>query len=386
VVICFDCSRELKTVFEALLEGGKYKEVGQILSAALEKRLVAYAGLRQTAKGASREESSVPAQPPTPSKASGRSRSRHAHRGVPPRTTLGSIEIPPLFRLEGLSRVTPEVADPPAEEVETGQAVPLNKWVFGQYNKLLPAKATCRALAHLLTETPSGVPLEKALRVIPEEAWLLGDTLAEYDHRFGSVRDDRLATAFPVSKQRGADSCARYASQFVASVNERGQLSGLPYALKFLNRVSGPNLPLRLTEAGWRFATLLNPVLDGPPQSPQGKFSEEEIRFLLEHVKQNVPPEDFAYRAISTAIRSAGEQATPRHLDTALAAYVPDDVRGKVSRAFLASQRSGAISRMVDLDLIRRKREAVHVFYQLTPRGTGYADQRPDVIEGLVPA
>ena len=52
--------------------------------------------------------------------------------------------------------------------------------------------------------------------------------------------------------------------------------------------------------------------------------------------------------------------------------YLSEDRASDLSQSFLASQRSGAVSRMSDLGLIERRREGVRVFYAVTDDGRAF--------------
>jgi hypothetical protein len=52
-----------------------------------------------------------------------------------------------------------------------------------------------------------------------------------------------------------------------------------------------------------------------------------------------------------------------------------EDRAGDLSQSFLASQRSGAVSRMSDLGLIERRREGVRVFYAATEDGVVFLER-----------
>ena len=236
----------------------------------------------------------------------------------------------------------------------------MDRWVFGQYNKLLPAKASCRALTRLLRDKPDGIDISDASWQIADEAWALGDVLAAWDEYYGSDRDAALATAFP----RGSDGRRRYASQFVATITKDGQISGLLNDLKLINRVKDTEPRVSLTEAGWKFAAMSNPVLDAAGDKPTRKFSEEETEFLFDHITRNVPIENFAYRAILKAINNGADN--PDKIDATLAKYVSSDAQHKLTKSFLSTQRSGAISRMADLGLVARARDGVKVSYLIT--------------------
>jgi hypothetical protein len=200
----------------------------------------------------------------------------------------------------------------------------------------------------------------------------LGEFLVNRDQQQKTDRDDALATAFPTPGEAADKGRQRYAHQFVASVNANGQLSGLPFDLKLINYVRHRDPKLQLTEVGWQFAQMRNPILDGSQTKPIQRLSAEEVTFLLDHIARFVPAEDFAYRTILAAIAS-GED-TPQRLDTALQRYVSSD--RKLTSSFLASQRSGAISRMTDLELVARVRDGVRVSYVVTPNGKRYTQRQ----------
>jgi hypothetical protein len=298
--------------------------------------------------------------------------------GNKPRRTSGlnsdvsTLQIPGIFRLANLRDSPPNFAKMPSDVWIKGQEVPLDRWLFGQYNRLLPAKVSCRALAHLLQEKPTGVELGAAAEMIAEQATILGDYLRLHDEENDIGRDDLLSTAFPISGQGSEKSRQRYATQFVGSVNSEGQLSGLLVDLKLVNLI-GRKTYISLTETGWHFATIENPVLDDVQSVPTQKFGQKEIEFLIDHIVRNVPAEDYAYRAILSAITDGAD--TPDTINTALQTSIPIDSGSSLSNSFLSTQRSGAISRMTDLGLVKRVRDGVRVKYLITELGKRYAQR-----------
>jgi hypothetical protein len=132
-------------------------------------------------------------------------------------------------------------------------------------------------------------------------------------------------------------------------------------------------MKLLLTKAGYDFAMLQNPVLDGPQEEVAGKFSAAEVEFLLLHIGEAVPEEAFAYRAIMEAVKEGKD--TPEKLDNALKRYIPKGRQPALTQSFLSSQRSGAVSRMADLGLIERQREGQRVTYVITEAGQNYLQQ-----------
>jgi hypothetical protein len=283
------------------------------------------------------------------------------------------IVIPQFFLIDSIEQTPPAFASLPNDVWAKGQEVPLDRWIFGQYNKILPAKANCRALASLLQGDPKGVPLKETAFRIAEEAAILGNFLVHRDELTGMGRDDAFSTAFPSTVVNGEKGRLRYANHFVASVNTHGQVSGLLIDLKLINHTGGKNPRLLLTEVGWRFAIMRNPIIDNIQEQSKQKFSVEETGFLLDHIACSVPAEDFAYRAILEAI-SAGKD-TPDKIDADLQKYIPNNTNRSLSKSFLSSQRSGAISRMVDLGLVERTREGVKVSYVITENGGCYMER-----------
>ena len=382
MIVCFRCSKETRERLEALLETGQYKDHADVISVAVANLSVLHRELAGKAvlvigdqgSGASdgdvSPEHSTTSRPRRISRVRGRTKDRQAD-AARSLTLDTAVHIPDVFRLDGIGEPPPRHPDLPSDVWAMGQQVPLDRWIFGQYNKLLPAKANCRALAHLLARQSTGVSLKEAASTIADEAAELGEYLRRHDARHGVMRDTALSTAFPA----GEKGRRRYATQFVAAANTNGQVSGLMIDLKLINYTHGQRPRLLLTQAGWRFAAMHNPVLDLTLESPDQKFSPEEAAFVLEHIATHVPAEDFAYRAILGAISEGAD--TPDALDAALEAYIPSDAAQKLSRSFFQSQRSGAISRMADLGLVTRVREGVRVSYTVTDTGDAYRRRRP---------
>jgi hypothetical protein len=243
--------------------------------------------------------------------------------------------------------------------------------VFGQYSKLLPAKASVRAMANLLLQHPGGFPIEKIAPQLAQEAALLGQYLEAHDQHHGLKRDDALATGFPSTGENADKSRLRYANQFVASINKQGQLGGLLADLKLINITSERARRIQLTKPGWALATLQNPILDGPSATGD-RLSSDERALLVDHIAHSVPAEDYAFRTIMQFIKEG--LTTPDQLDDAVK-KLPASKKEGFTDAFITTQRSGLISRMADLGLISRLREGVRVSYLITDTGTTYVNR-----------
>ncbi len=280
------------------------------------------------------------------------------------RLPVDQTRIPNIFLADGLSTLSPEKIIPPVVEDSIG-TFSLDRWLFGQYNKLLPLKANCRALVRLAVGKKEGIALDISTNQIAQAASILGDYLVNHDNRHNIGRDDALATAFP--RSNAEKSYSRYANQFVGYVNTQNILSGLMSDYRLVGLVHGKGSSLLPTEQAIHFARLPNPVLDNLQTHPKEKFSSEEVKFLIKHITLFVPVENFAFLTLINAICNGAN--SPKKLEEALNSIVPSDPTRSLSPSFLTSQRSGAISRMVDIGLVSRLRLGSRVSYEVTELG-----------------
>jgi hypothetical protein len=368
MVICIDCSTKTKDELDELLRLGQYRDYGEAIAIAISNLLALHHSMtnaKAIVLGSSPEHGN---------------RDRGVAQAAPPareprtrRTAAGSPSIPAIFRSTELDQPGCDLAPMPNDSFAFGQMVPIDRWIFGQHNKLLPLKASVRALAVLLNAESSGVSLSRAATEIAQEAETLGAFLRQVDENHGFIRDEALSTAFPSDSADINKSRLRYANQFVGSINKHGQLRGFPIDLKLVNYRGSKEPKLVLTEPGWYFAKLHNPILDGVPGSTD-RLSEAEREFLIKHIRTNVPVEEFAFGAVLSALTEGA--AAPEDLDHALAKYLPARTEKPLSQAFLSTQRAGAISRMGDLGLVERIRDGLRVSYKVSDRGNQYLQER----------
>jgi hypothetical protein len=355
MIICIDVSQRTKDELERLLEAGKYRDYSEAVAVAIANQLL----LHNHAAG-------NPVKVTTPDVVLKGQPVEEKVGRTPSGEAIEKLKVPSMFSSLGHVPEAPRFAPYPNDLFIIGQEVPVDRWIFGQHNKLLPVKASCRALARLMS-VGGNLSLAKTASEIASEAVKLGDYLRHLDEASGVHRDDALSFAFPYSNSPNGDkSRLRYANQFVASFTKQGTLAGLPVELKLVNRDHSRTPHLLLTEAGWRFAEMQNPILDDGKDARQSKFADNEIDFLLTHIRSRVPAEAFAYRAVIDAISDGAN--TPDKLDDALDKYLPKRNEKPFTRAFLTTQRAGVISRMVDLGLVQRIRDGTNVTYASTAK------------------
>ncbi|MFC1678695.1 ribbon-helix-helix domain-containing protein [Elusimicrobiota bacterium] len=261
----------------------------------------------------------------------------------------------------------------PKRPSHTPDQVDPTTWVFGQFNRILPAKASCRAICNML-KPGSPLPLEQTGMLIAERAATLGDNLRDIDIACKFKDDMSISTAFPSNRKNESKSKLRFARQFVGMTNKAGRLSGLLSELQFLTLSKGSETGVVPTAAGWEFARLPNPVLDRGDDDIDRKFSKDEIDFLVRHIQNNVTHETEAYQLILTAITSGSN--SPEKIDQAIREAMPSERRSSLGDPFLATQRSGAISRLADLQLIIRRRNGIRMSYEVSAAGKQFISQR----------
>ena len=378
MVICFDATIEGKQALDSLLATGQFRDTSEAVSVSL----VNYATIcKALTEGGQSAVDSLFRRP------GGKGHSEYNASSIQIRDPLKegikkpTLRIPEIFVLKS-SNTNGLLLQPIAENSGTNRRdLPPAKWLFGQYNKFLPVKAACRALLNLLLKQPAGVPLSEALETISNAAWELGDYLYTQDLRAKRSREDALTAAFPTSASSGAVSRIRFANQFIGDLRQpkqaQGQpketkFNGFPAALKFLLCSDGKPPALELTTAGAEFALLRNPIFDGSQDPAGSKFSEAEIEFLLAHIAKSVPEETFAYISIIDAVKHGAN--TPDQVDDFLCKRFDLRVMAKaekingITKTFLTTQRTGAISRMVDLGLLTRQKEGLRVTYLVSDK------------------
>jgi Arc/MetJ-type ribon-helix-helix transcriptional regulator len=409
MLMTFRCPPHLKERIDALIREGLYPDFSAFVLAALQNQLVLEeAQTPGAAAAAPAETGSDSAPPPAPHNVPVETGPSHPFEGEAERQESGPQDVPidlglaarpsrearpkarplpyrpppapsiaPLPDVLRLDRLSPE---PPIrlpavapDLLPPGEVVPINRWLFGQYNRLLPAKVSLRALAVLVSEARDAVPLREAASRTAEAAADFGSHLRALDARLDLHRDEALATAFPDEGPLGQKGRLRYQNHFVGHV-VKGEAGGLPADLKLARIETRKGRPYILpTAPGWAFARLSNPLLDGhTDEDGPARFGAEETAFLLQHVREKVPAEVFAYRVVLTLIRR-GER-TPDEVTAGLAPYLPPGWTVAAQKDFIATQRTGAIARAADLGLILRQREARRISYQVTPEGDRFLD------------
>lgn len=266
------------------------------------------------------------------------------------------------------SRVGTEVSLKPPTEVPLlvqAREERSDEVIWGLYNRVFPVKITLRILARLLVDKNSKSVELKTLR---EEAALqartLGRRLLLTDRSRKTGRGAKLATGLPI--RRGEKSLDRFKNMFVGTMSSQGKVDGFPATLGFvsLQRVGG-RPEVSLTAAGFKFANLKNPILDGGISEAEGTLSDAESDFFMMHIHRVLPREwELCHRIIENIPDGSD---TPATVDEIILKSVPG-----LNHSMVAPTRAGIISRLDELRLVQRRQEGLRTSYALTKRGESF--------------
>ena len=268
-------------------------------------------------------------------------------------TEITSSTEKPLIDRRSFADVDP--VDPPdTRRLDEGP-------LWGQYNRIFPAKLLVRVLANELQTTDGEVSdrqwigLPAFETTVAEIARSIGQQIATYDERRGRTRGAALAVGLPIGDDPDK-SRDRFQTHFVGRVEHGGDLTGAPPHLLFVDIQPDDPDRIGLTEAGRDFAAMSNPLLDEGFDADTA-LSAQESEFYLEHVRHTRTAEYEAMEKIAQAIREGDDR--PDSLTERVAYLNPG-----WSSAQAKTIRSGLTSRMYELGLVDRR--------QVGQRGIGY--------------
>jgi Arc/MetJ-type ribon-helix-helix transcriptional regulator len=399
----FNLKRENKRRLDEMVEGGRFENYGEAINAAIEhlhqldkqvqrnKGLLIVgeedgnekSGISSSVSGEPTDETSVELDGGTEEMGDERLERPSQRRLVQADEGTRALHLDPASIPDLMERPSPEqkpssdLAAPPTEETLKGPVAPKN-WIFGQFNRFLPLKATARVLSNQLIQGQSYFHSEETSDYVSSIAASLNGYLEQIDKTFDLKRAEKVSTAFPDSEAPKSKSRRRFAEQFVVEVGKKNkEYRGMPAAYRLIT-TDNPD-QFQLCESMWEFAILENPVLD-QPVSGEGKpdrLSLEEREWILDYIRRHVPEEVYTFTVLLQAIRNGAN--TPGDLDR----YLARNIEGadSISDSYLSSQRSGALARMTDLSLMERHREGVHVRYAVADRARTFLEEAD--IEGL---
>ncbi len=233
----------------------------------------------------------------------------------------------------------------PQPEVDTD----IDHLLWGQTNRVLPVGCCPEfGFSANLLDGSDDVPATTWYQQATEVATALRDDLRRWDGDAKRPHGSRWATAFP---EKTDSSVQRYVNQFLGVAGREGGSEG---GAVFLGLVSiagvGEDARATLTTSGASWAGLLNPIFDADGE-PTQTFSDEEVRFFLNHLR------DFRigeHRFLNTMATLVAEGLTRDEQNEAIS-------RGGYPRwkSVASTMRAGGIGRLGDLGLLERTRRGL---------------------------
>ena len=170
MIICINCTPDTKARMDSLLAGDNYSNYSELVAMAVEslwmlEREVSKKGGLVIGEYSLRPvplASSPPAERAKPPNPGGNATvpgvQTKSLKAAPKATMSAPIHIPQLFLSDGLDSLSATTSEL-SLNAHPDQAFTLDRWLFGQFNKLLPIKANCRALLRIAAEHLDGIPL-----------------------------------------------------------------------------------------------------------------------------------------------------------------------------------------------------------------------------------
>jgi len=243
-------------------------------------------------------------------------------------------------------------------------------WLWGQTNRILPIKIGLRVLYSMI-DSEQWIDLERFRDKAAHVATLFGTKIRKYEDALGKIRSDRISAGLP--KEGEVKSINRYKSHFLAYMRKDEKLDGAMTFLRFvnLNKDEKGKILIGLTDGGLNFAKLDSPVMDH--NDFEKSFFQTEINFYLDHVLKNVKGESSAIKWLLTKLVN-GMVTRDEIIDELRKDFSQTWQYNskKFSDKVLNTQRAGLIARMFELGLIRKEKDGIEVKYIISPLGESY--------------
>jgi len=226
--------------------------------------------------------------------------------------------------------------------------------LWGMNNRIAPVKFSLRILASLLNENNSSwVAYHEVQNHIENVAPRIKDYLDELDELFNRKRGEKLSVAFPSDDR---NSIKRFLNQYLGSISKKTKSpGGLLHDLCFisLREKNDGRIEIGLTEYGWKFCELMSPLLDiavGKANYIENPLSEDELRFLVNHLAKCRPGELEFLRQVAKLVKSGINSPPP--LTDSVENYLKDIGYEPLTKAVVTTMRVGAISKLTELGVV----------------------------------
>lgn len=240
-------------------------------------------------------------------------------------------------------------------------------WIWGQINKIFPIKIILRYLIKAIPKNEEYICLKSFSNDICTITRNLGMFLLQQDQIMDNKRDKKLSIALPTGQDR-AKAFSRFSSLFIGHKRTDNKLSGALLQLKFANIIGEyGNEKIGITSEGFEFAKIVNPIID--KKIFDKTLSDDEINFYLHHIREKVPGELKLFKSILKYIENGSNKR--EELNSELKKIVNDNWSEKL----ISTQRSGAISRLYELNLITKHKIGKTIKYYTSNNGREFLNR-----------
>lgn len=243
----------------------------------------------------------------------------------------------------------------------------IGKILWGQFYRFLPLKVATRVLANLSKNTfPT---IDEFIKICVDTAVLFNKKLIRIDKKENRSYGERISASFPDGSKK---SILRFQNQYLFYLRKNDhKIDGFLARMKFCNIVSKDNTKIGLTSFGKNFAILENPLID---KNITKSLSKEEIDFLINHIITNLPFE--AEHMFITLQLLQKKINSPTQLNVSLRQYYNKNYSGeKWTDIVINTMRSGILGRLIEMDLIFRKKIGKNATYHLTKDGEHFIER-----------
>lgn len=238
-----------------------------------------------------------------------------------------------------------------------------DKPIWGQFSRIFPIKLSLRVLANMLENNGEMIEIkefeDKATK-IAEEYYKI---LEEDDKKKGRILGDNFNAGLP---KKGEKSEHRFQSQYLENA-----LINLKFA--DIKKVNGKPKRIGITENGYKFAILENPIIDNNDFNSQ--LSEQETEFFLNHISKNLKEEKEHVKILLNAIKNGINN--PNTLTSEMKKYYEVLLLNekwftkteKIEIGVANTMRAGLVSRLYEMKLIKKEKNGKNVSYVLNENG-----------------
>jgi len=245
-----------------------------------------------------------------------------------------------------------------------------NAPIWGQINRLAPAKLVLRILlSNLSAAKDRFVDLRRFSAEVAEQATKFR-RFAKKNDKMRRIRGEEVYVGFP---KKGPSSQQRFLNYYVGKGPLRKWTDSIITGLSLGNikEMEDGSTVLGLTEAGLKFALLHSPLIDDfflKRKQIDAPLSSDEVSFLMNHIK-SVRPREYEFLVFILGSIKKGDD-TPIKLKSRVFDYLKGiKLHIRLSEKVANTMQVGAIGRLVEMRLLKIKKQAQKSKYSVTEKG-----------------